>query len=172
MSFKPGQRRTERRDPFSMLERSHHRLQEHLSTLLGAAAALNDDPRNKKARNQIVEVADFLGRSVARHERDEEESLFPRVRHRFRQIIATLEAEHRKQDKLHRELNALASACIRNELDAALVAHLSDLSMTLSKSYAHHIEIEELELFPKARVILTAATKATMAAEMQSRRGR
>jgi len=169
MSYKPGRRRVERRDPFSILERAHHDLQEQLSCLLGAAAALNDDYHDRDARGQIVSLCQFFTEVVTRHERDEEETVFPRVRHRFRHIIATLEAEHRKQRKLHRELDALASACVRDELDEPLVAHLSDLALTLSRSYAHHLEIEELELFPRARVVLPAATRRTMAAEMYAR---
>jgi len=172
MSFKPGQRRKDRSDPFAMLERSHGRLQEHLSLLLGAAAALNVDARNEDARAQLAEVADFLERSVARHEEDEEASLFPRIRSRFAQIVATLEAEHRQQARLHQELRALVAADERGELDATLVDHLSDLAMTITKSYEHHIEIEELELFPKARVVLHADDKRAIADEMQARRGR
>jgi len=172
MSFKPGQRGKHRSDPFAMLERSHTRLQDVLSQLLGAAAALHDDAHDADARARVGEIANFLEHSVARHERDEEESLFPRVREQFAQIVDTLEAEHRSQQALHHELRALATACDRDELDATLLAHLSDLAMTLAKSYSHHIEIEELELFPKARAALDATAKRALAAEMQARRGR
>ena len=172
MSFKPGGRGKDRSDPFAMLERSHARLQEQLSLLLGTAAELHDAPHDPAARARVVEIADFLEHSIARHELDEEQSLFPRVRDRYAQIIDTLEAEHRSQQKLHHELRALAEACERDELDEPLLAHLSDLAMTLAKSYSHHIEIEELELFPHARVVLHASVRAEMAAEMQARRGR
>lgn len=174
MSFKPGRRVKDRSDPFAMLERSHARLQEQLSLLLGTAAELNDSPHDDDARARVVEIADFLEHSVARHEHDEEESLFPRVREhgRLAQIVDTLEAEHRSQIALHRELSALAGACERDELDGPLLEHLSDLAMTLAKSYSHHIEIEELELFPMARALLHADERAAMAAEMQARRGR
>ncbi len=174
MSVKPGNRRKDRINPFAMLERSHERLQEHLAILLTAAATLNDDPTDTAACAQIVEVSEFIGRAVTRHEQDEEQSLFPRLRGlpQLATLLDSLAVEHRAHEKLHAQLSAIATACGRGLLDHSAVSELSDLAVTLSQLYSSHIEVEELELFPAARRALTPSEAMQVAAEMQARRGR
>ncbi len=174
MSVKPGKRRRDRTDPFAMLERSHERMQEHLAILLTAAANLNDDPADATACAQVVEVSTYIDRAVTRHEQDEEQSLFPRLRNlpQLATLLDSLDVEHRAHEKLHEQLHVIAAACGRSALDHSAVAELSDLAVTLSQLYASHIEVEELELFPAARRALTPAETAQIADEMQARRGR
>jgi hemerythrin-like domain-containing protein len=173
MSFKPG-RRKDRGDAFAMLERSHARLQEQLEALLAAAGALNQNPADADARATVAEIAEFIDRSVTRHEQDEEQSLFPhlRVHAVLAPLLDRLEVEHRAHEKLHAQLRDVAAACARGRLDPTVLAELSDLAVTLSQLYLHHIEAEEIELFPAARIALPPATAAAIAADMQSRRGR
>ncbi len=144
-----------RRDPFEMLEKSHRRLEDHLDLLLGS-----------RPDELLPEVVDFIDRSVVRHETDEEESLFPRLRGdaKLSGLIDTLEAEHRVLTKLHGALRAL--------LDTPEPRAIRQLGRELAERYAAHIEIEEKRLFPAARELLSPADLAAMAAEMQERRGR
>jgi hemerythrin-like domain-containing protein len=174
MGLKAGRRRKDRSDPFAMLERSHERLRENLSYLLEAASALNTNPGDFAARDQVVEVAAFIDRAVTRHELDEEQSLFPLLRgHReVADLIGRLEVEHRAHEKLHEQLHEIAAHAADAALDAAGVSELSDLAVTLSQVYTQHIEAEELDLFPAARTLLTAAQATAVADEMQARRGR
>jgi len=174
MSVKPGMRRKDRADPFAMLERSHERLQEHMAILLTSASVLNENPGDAQALAETIEVSEFIERAVTRHEQDEEQSLFPRLRGlpKLATMLASLDVEHRAHEKLHAQLHEIAQACHRGPLNIAAVDELSDLAVTLSQLYARHIEVEELELFPAARAALTPAEAAEVAAEMQARRGR
>jgi hemerythrin-like domain-containing protein len=152
------------RDPFRMLEKSHRRLVENLELLRGAVSRLPDPG----AAEDVRDVAAFVARSVPRHERDEELSLFPRIRDDgdLAPILAELEEEHRRHEALHAELDALAAA---EPLDAA---RLQDLSRRLDAAYERHVDVEETRVFPAARAALGDAELAAMAEEMQSRRGR
>ncbi|MEM7305179.1 MAG: hemerythrin domain-containing protein [Planctomycetota bacterium] len=154
-----------RKDPFEMLEQSHRRLQEHLELLRAAVAGLGGDG-NTAAVERVREVSEFIDRSVKRHERDEEESLFPRLTSDgdLAPILAELEGEHRHHEQLHAELRSLA--------EAPDAAKLQDLSRRLDDAYERHVDIEEARVFPAARAVLDDATLATMAQEMHARRGR
>ena len=163
----------DRSDPFAQLESSHQRLQEYLHDLLAAARSLADDPGNGEARNTVVEVSAFIDRAVARHERDEEESLFPRLSGvvALTPRLAALCIEHREHEQLHDELRMLAGLCER-VLTLPEAARLADVTLALTEAYSRHIEAEELEIFPAARATLGADAIAAVAAEMQARRGR
>jgi len=152
------------KDPLRMLEKSHRRLAENLGLLREAVAGL---PR-PEALEAVREVAEFVSRTVARHERDEEQTLFPRLRADgdLAPLLAELEAEHRAHELLHRELFDLA------EDDRPDAQSLQDLSRRLDAAYERHIELEESRVFPAARAALSEADLAAMAEEMQARRGR
>jgi hemerythrin-like domain-containing protein len=152
------------KDPFRMLEKSHRRLLENLELLRDGLAQLP----SPHAADAIREVADFVARTVARHERDEEQSLFPRIQDDgdLAPILAELAAQHRAHEALHAELAELAAA---EPLDAG---RLLDLSRRLDAAYERHVDIEETRVFPAARAALGAAELAAMADEMQARRGR
>ena len=63
-----------------MLERSHRRLEERLADLTRAAGDIVRERAEAGAIEQVDAVLDYLERSAARHETDEEESLFLRLR--------------------------------------------------------------------------------------------
>jgi iron-sulfur cluster repair protein YtfE (RIC family) len=173
MSFKPRPAR-DRSNPFAMLEQSHARLREQLGALIKAAQMLDRHGDDPTARNEVVEISAFFDRSVTRHEQDEEQSLFPRLRENFRlrRVLESLEADHRLHERLHSELGELAAACARGALKPSRAATLSKLASSLDVAYADHIEIEESQLFPAARAALDPATLGAIASEFQSRRGR
>jgi hemerythrin-like domain-containing protein len=152
------------RDPFRMLEKSHRRLQENLEQLREAVLGLP----HPMAAESVREVAEFVARTVARHERDEEQSLFPRLSDRaeLAALCAELEREHKEHEGLHAELFALAEA------DPLNAPRLADLSRRLDAAYEKHVELEETRLFPAAQAILGQADLSAMAEEMQARRGR
>ena len=92
--------------PFVMLRSSHRRLEERLASLEEAARSLGDPSSVAGAIAECESVLAFFGRSVARHEEDEELSLFPRLA-RFTElspVIATLNAEHEEQRRLAEDL--------------------------------------------------------------------
>ena len=148
-----------------MLEKSHRRLQENLDLLREAATALGAGEEG--ARDTLREVSEFIERTVVRHEKDEEESLFPRIREDgdLAPVLAELEREHREHEALHAELRELASGTPE-------AAAVQDLSRRLDQAYERHVEVEEGRVFPAARGLLSDADLAAMASEMQGRRGK
>jgi hemerythrin superfamily protein len=137
-----------RRDPFEMLERCHRRLEDELQTLVMEPA---DDVRRR--------VLDFIDRSLMRHERDEEESLFPRLKGVA--LVGELQAQHREAAPLVQQLREA-----HDEIAIEVAA------MALQAMYARHIAAEERELFPRAKEMLDEAALAAVGDEMQARRGR
>ena len=149
-------------DPFEQLTRSHRRLEERLAELADAAFA--DDPYDV-----VRDVAGFFSRAVARHEADEEESLFPRLVSvpALVPLMTKLGAEHREHEILHRRLGAVLRSIEEGELPSA---ELRDLALALSNAYRTHLEEEEKVLFPAAREALGADALGDIAREMEDRR--
>ncbi len=137
-------------DPFAMLERCHRRVEERLAELM-------QDPADARV---VADVLDYFERSMTRHEADEEESLFPRLRGvaELAGVLAALEREHAEHARLHEELKA------------ARGAQVAQVAARLQAAYARHIEREESELFPSARRLLDPSAQRMMAAEMEARR--
>jgi hemerythrin-like domain-containing protein len=148
-------------DPFSMLLRCHRRLEERLQDL-EAAGGLGPEEAREVAEN----VLGFLDRAVARHELDEEQSLFPRlaVRPDLAQALATLGREHREQTQI---IERFRQAHAGGTLDPGAIAAFA---RELGAAYAGHIALEENELFPAARSLLGPDSLADMAREMEERR--
>jgi len=149
-------------DAFGMLRNSHRRLAERLAELQAAVAG----PLDERARDTIDSVLGFFERAVARHEADEETTLFPRLAGvpELAALGAMLAREHARQADL---VLALGHA-----FDGGDHELLQQLAGELSDSYASHVALEEDELFPAAERLLDASTKAEMLAEMDRRRGR
>lgn len=162
------------KDPFSMMERSHRRLEEQLDALLDATAALRADASSTSARAALDEVVEFIDRSVARHERDEELSLFPRLSGRadLEELVAMLASEHETHRPLHEELGMIVQAVRERPATEDEVHRLHQLANDLLHAYSDHIDREENRLFPAAREVLAQAELEAMADEMQARRGR
>jgi hemerythrin-like domain-containing protein len=133
-----------------MLERCHRRLEEELQAVV-----------MEPARDVAERVLEFLDRTIKRHELDEEESLFPRLPPSLAPLIAELTAAHRRHEQLIQHLREA-----REEKGTQVTA------MALQAAYARHIALEERELFPAAKAALDEAARASMADEMQTRRGR
>ena len=155
-------------DAFAQLERSHRRLEERLIELEEAADAIEAGRDVAQALETVRGVAAWFGRAGARHEADEEASLFPRLRAHgvAAALCEELAAQHRAQADLWAEMARLLAA---SELDAAALAARV---RALFRSYAAHVRAEEDELFPAARAALDAAELAGMLEEMAARRGR
>jgi hemerythrin-like domain-containing protein len=156
-----------RNDPFEQLRRSHRRLEERLLELARAASEAQDPARKHDALNACDEVLGFFERAVARHEADEELSLFPRLASipALADDLATLAREHVVQRRLVDELaGLLAGAPDPNAI--------ADVAARLATSYASHITLEESRIFPSAETNLSPEARAAMVAEMEERRGR
>jgi hemerythrin-like domain-containing protein len=145
-----------RRDPFEMLERCHRRLEETLATI------------ETPSRQALDDALAFIDRAIQRHEDDEEQSPFPRLRRlpALAPLLDRLTVQHRDQTALVEALRALLEAARPDE------ARLRDVVGRLSAAYRAHLAVEERELFPAAKAALTDDDLAAMAVEMDARRGR
>jgi hemerythrin-like domain-containing protein len=152
-----------RPDPFAQLERSHRRLEERLEDLAQADAAHVEVVR---------EVAAFFARAVKRHEQDEEESLFPRLRDQpeLAPVLERLALEHVAHAALHAQLDRVLEALDGGAPDAG--RDLARVTTALLHAYRDHVDEEERVLFPAARKVLDEAALDAMTAEMDARRGR
>ena len=148
-------------NPIRMLERSHDRLMEEADALCAAIVA-------GAPREQLEEAVSFFERQGVRHERDEEESLFPRLRDRLGgTLLDDLPRQHRQHEQLCAQLRRLLDAPARETGPALL-----ETAESLRQSYRDHIDLEENALLPAAESMLDADELAEVHAEMQARRGR
>jgi hemerythrin superfamily protein len=111
----------------------------------------------------------------ARHSRDEEESLFPRLRaDSAGDSLARLEAledDHHEAADLHEIVEELYSAWMANgRLDREQDRRLRASADRLTALYQAHIEVEESVVFPRAAELLDRATIAAMGEEFRARR--
>jgi hemerythrin-like domain-containing protein len=149
-----------------MATRSHQRILETLDELRSSAGALADD---QNSLEQVSECVSFFLDQAHRHEIDEEQSFFPRLRGKAdRALLDALCAEHRVHESLAKEIDALLGA----SLDPEKVALVQKLARELSASLRGHIAREEAELWPAIQTFMTKDEQAEAFAEMQARRGK
>jgi hemerythrin-like domain-containing protein len=158
--------------PLDLLERSHRRLEERLAVLQSAASAIVRERAGVTELTAIDSVLGFLERSAARHEEDEEESLFPRLRGvpELRPLLDDLAADHLLHRHLLKQLRSLHSGWPETGPDASDGAALAILANELTRAYRTHIEREERELMPAARERLGPAEREGIRIEMSKRR--
>jgi hemerythrin-like domain-containing protein len=150
----------------SVLERlrsCHRRIEERLAELTEATRSRQT---GGAAIDRVEEVIGFADRSIARHEDDEEQSLFPRAKsvEAARPIIERLKNEHRAQNALWDRLRHAWHASARGEIES--------IARELAESYARHLEVEERELFPALETTLPAEAWTEIDREMEGRRDR
>jgi hemerythrin-like domain-containing protein len=163
-------------DALDLLERSHRRLEERLSELRRAATAIVRERAGEAELAMVETVIEYLRRSAARHEEDEEESLFPRLRTRrgaadLGPLLQDLTADHVLHRHLIKQLRSLQGGWPASGPDAGDGAKLVTLANELSRSYRQHIAREDRELLPAARERLSGPDRDAIRAEMGQRRG-
>ena len=157
-----------------MLGRSHRRLDERLIELRRAVEAIVRERATADDLEVVDSVLDYLERSALRHELDEEESLFPRLRgHRdLIPLLHDLHIEHEEHRRLVANLRSLRNGWAPSGPDASAGAAMVIAVTDLSRAYRSHIQREDRELLPAARVLLAPADVAALSGEMDARRGR
>ncbi len=148
-----------------MLDRCHVRTLENVE-LLHLAADRWERHRDQDALEDARAVSQFLSRSASRHERDEEESVFPRLTRSpgWPRVLRVLTAEHRDHEREIAVLKKLVTG--KPDPDA-----LSFCARRLVSAYRAHVALEDAELTPRLRQ-LTTDELDTIFSEMQARRGR
>jgi iron-sulfur cluster repair protein YtfE (RIC family) len=173
-------------DPLLTLTGDHGKLRGHLHSLVRAGRLLALGRGDAHQTLEIGRALRFFAIEVPLHAADEEDSLLPRLRARlkpreshFAYLLHHLERDHAELAAMHRGLDELGralAACIplegraeRQKLEPALARFRASVTAIL-RIYDGHMRVEERDIFPAIRVILTQAEREAMAREMAARR--
>ncbi len=149
-----------------MLTRSHRRIIETVDALAEAATAGDEDA---EALAVMTDCVAFLLDQGHRHELDEEQSFFPRLRGRIdRGLLEALSADHRAHESLARDLDAILSGPLgADERNTA-----RQIVKDLRASFHSHVAREESELWPAILSAMSEQELSEALNEMHARRGR
>ncbi len=159
--------------PLEHLMACHRRIEERLETLERAGPHLAVDPTASLA--VIHKSMGFLETSGVLHTRDEEESVFPRLRPRLTEVqlryLDTLENEHRAVEDVYGQLQQTVAAmdgmaAIPDDLQAAY----KNVVQRMARMYRSHIESEDELLMRLARSCFDADQLTAISQEMAGRR--
>ncbi len=163
-------------DPIGMLKDCHRRIEHFLQILhtvidRAAGRAMNDEERSA-----IQSALSYFRTGGQRHNADEEESLFPRMRGAGidpaeLERVAGLEHDHRDAEQLHAGVDRLYARWLQGgRLTADEEKTLRSFTQQLRALYAQHIEVEEKIVFPHAAQRLPKEELAAMGTEFRARR--
>jgi hemerythrin superfamily protein len=166
-------------EPIGLLEDCHKRILYFMQTLVTLAESDASTPLGSEDRNSLERALFYFRTAGPRHNADEEESLFPQMRsHSDAQNapvfarLETLAADHRWVETQHSEIDTIGSRWLSDGiLQSSDHSRLRSLVHGLARFYADHIEIEEKQVFPEARRILSSAEKIIVGRKMAKRRG-
>lgn len=162
-------------NPIGMLQDCHRRIERFVG-LLGLVVRQAEGRALSPEECGAVEAAlRYFRESGPRHNSDEEESLFPRMRQggaaEVLQHVERLEEEHRHSEALHQEAAELFDEWMaEGELSVANRSRLRAVTARLEQMYREHIRIEEQVVFPRASQMLDRKAVEAIGAEFRSRR--
>ena len=163
-------------DPLGMLKDCHRRIERFLGVLCLVVERAPGRELTEEERAAVQAALSYFRAGGLRHTRDEEDSLFPRMRAAGIdpaeiERVGGLEHDHRVADDLHNETDRLYTSWLENRrLEAAQESVLRQATQQLKALYATHIDVEEKQVFPCAAEHLDKAALAEMGREFQARR--
>jgi hemerythrin-like domain-containing protein len=164
-------------DPIGMLKDCHRRIERFLDILCQVAQQAKGRALNSDERSAVEVALRYFCESGPRHNMDEEESLFPRLRDveaaAVLEEVQRLESEHKEAGVLHDEVAHLYSKWIaEGGLNAGEGTRLDTIAKKLEQIYREHIHIEEDVVFPLAAKVLDRSAVTAMGLEFKNRRER
>ena len=164
-------------DPTGLLSDCHRRIEMFLGSLQRIMQAVGS-PLTTDARSSLETALRYFHQAAPKHTKDEEESLFPRLRQihnpEVESALSTLEAledDHRRADALHAEVHRLGLQCLKNgHLPTREADRFRQAVSDLAFIYREHIRIEDNVVFPAAQRALSRSQKSAIANEMALRR--
>ncbi len=164
-------------DPTGLMSDCHRRIEMYMRAL-SAAADFADRRLDEDEHNALDAALRYFREAAPKHNADEEESLFPRLRalpdlevQRALADLDRLEQEHRWAAPLHAEVDRLGQHWILEGRLADDQVHAFQFAVRkLDSMYCTHIEFEDRVLFPLAARVLSSEQKAEVAQEMAKRR--
>ena len=159
--------------PVEHLMACHRRIEDRLTTLARAGDHLRDD--RPAALEAIRRSILFLDSSGVLHTKDEEESLFPKLRPHLSpeelQFLDRLEEQHRAAESVFTELKDVAEElAIAADNFVSVDRRYKKLAARLSALYRPHIQSEDEILTTLVRRTLTDDELRVIAEEMKARR--
>lgn len=162
-------------DPLGMLEDCHRRIERFLHILCLVAEQACGRPLSEEQSAAVTAALRYFQEGGRRHNADEEESVFPRLRavdpDRSLANLAHLEDDHRRTANLHQLVESLYRKWIdTSALSSEEQQALRFATTELQRIYKEHIHMEESVVFPRAAQVLDTAAIAAIGAEFQARR--
>jgi hemerythrin-like domain-containing protein len=166
-------------DPIGMLRACHRRIERALDVMARVADREEQGALDGEAREALRATLHYFATGVPRHARDEEESLFPRLREQLAESgsalcgLEALEQEHVTADAAHRDLERLGQQLLDTGrfLDPLERERFRERIRQLQALYAEHIRREDEEILPLAAAVIDAREQVAIGAEMAARRG-
>ncbi len=162
-------------DPLGMLADCHRRIEHFLHILCVVVERARGRGLTGEETEAIEAALQYFRLGGQRHNADEEESLFPRLRAEctIRELaeIGGLEGDHRRANGLHAAVEDLYRTWIEaGKLTAENEERLQSDTDLLRRLYQEHIKIEEQEIFPRATQLLGRDAIQAMGEEFRARR--
>ena len=177
MPIQIGSKASDFSDPTGLMSDCHRRIEMFLNALR-AAGDFNGRHLTEDERRALDAALRYFREAAPKHNADEEESLFPRLRslsdpeiQSALADVARLEQEHRWAAPLHAEVDHLGQQwLLEGRLAADQVQAFQSAVSKLDSMYRTHIEFEDRVLFPLANRVLSPDQRAEAAQEMAKRR--
>jgi hemerythrin-like domain-containing protein len=162
-------------DPIGMLKDCHRRIESFLDILCAVVERARARTLSSEETAAVQSALHYFRTGGQRHNSDEEDSLFPRLRANLAagsvEEIAGLESDHHTANELHTQIDILYIAWITNaclsEEDAQC---LLGATQRLKHLYAEHIRVEEEIVFPRAAQVLDTQAIGAIGQEFRDRR--
>ncbi|HEX8812005.1 MAG TPA: hemerythrin domain-containing protein [Terracidiphilus sp.] len=162
-------------DPIGMLKDCHRRIERFLEILFVVVDRAHDRALTTEEAAAVESALAYFRTGGQRHNQDEEESLFPRLRQYASgdtmTRIEALEIDHRSGDELHNLVEQKYRSWIAlGSLSSADQQQLRAATEHLKSLYQAHIAVEEEVVFPGAAKLLDSAEIRSMGEEFRLRR--
>lgn len=162
-------------DPIGMLIDCHRRIERFLNVLVLVAGRARGRALSSEETEAVQAALHYFNVGGQRHNADEEESLFPRLRAECPaeelEPLSGLESDHQLANELHHAVEVLYAEWIENQhLDSEKEQRLSSATAQLKRLYEEHIRTEESQVFPRAKAALSGDAVAAIGKEFEARR--
>lgn len=165
--------------PLGLMTDCHRRIEQFLRVLIDIVQDCPDGQLNAAQRRSLQTALDYFQHAAPHHTADEELSLFPRLRaldsRQARQALwklDSLEVDHVYTQQAHARIDAIGRRWLaEGHLDAPARAEWANRLSGLAGAYQRHIAVEDEQLFPLARRLLSRRALFEIGREMATRRG-
>lgn len=166
-------------EPLKLLSDCHRRIEKFLDILIRVSDESRGAPLGPQQRDAMEASLRYFKNAAPWHTRDEEDSLFPRMRkvddpraQAVMKQIDALEDDHVIAEVLHSEVNELGQLWLDvDHLGPMNVTRLRGLLVELRDTYRRHIAEEDDVIFPLAGEVLNESQLNGIGREMALRRG-